>query len=64
MYSSSEGKTGVISSKQSQQKQKVVIEFLLSEEETAQNISRRLKQVYGDGAIRIQHSGEIGEANQ
>ena len=33
------------------QKQGVVIENLLSEAETAQNISRRLKQVYGDGAI-------------
>ena len=32
-------------------KQRVVIEFLLSEGETAQNIKRRLKQVYGDGAI-------------
>ena len=40
----------MIASKQSQQKQRV-IEFLLSEGETAQNISRRLKQVYGDNAI-------------
>ena len=32
-------------------KTKVVIEFVLSEEETAQNISRSLKQVHGDGAI-------------
>ena len=49
--SSLEGKTGVIVPKQSLQKQRVVIEFLLSEREIAQNISRRLKQVYGDGAI-------------
>ena len=49
--SSLEGKTGMISPKQSRQKQRVIIEFLLSEGETAQNISRRLKQVYGDGAI-------------
>ena len=41
----------MIAPKQSQQKQRVVIEFLRSEGETAQNISRRLKQVYGDGAI-------------
>ena len=41
----------MIASKQSRQKQRVVIEFLLSEGETTQNISRRLKQVYGDGAI-------------
>ena len=41
----------MIASKQSQQKQRVVIEFLLLEGETAQNISRRLKQVYGDNAI-------------
>ena len=51
MSSSLEGKTGMIAPKQSLQKQRVVIEFLLSEVETAQNISRRLKQVYGDGAI-------------
>ena len=51
MSSSLEGKTGMIGPKQSQQKQRVVIEFLLSEGQTAQNISRRLKQVYGDGAI-------------
>ena len=44
MSSSLGGKTDV-------QKQRVVDEFLLSEGETAQNISRRLKQVYGDGAI-------------
>ena len=48
MSSLLEDKTGMIN--QSQQKQRVVIEFLLSEGETAQNISRRLKQVYGDGA--------------
>ena len=41
----------MIPSKQSCQKQKVVIEFLLSEGETARNISRRLKHVYGDDAI-------------
>ena len=51
MSSSLEGRTGMIAPKQSWQKQTVVIEFLLSEGETAQNISRRLKQVYGDGAI-------------
>ena len=51
MFSSLEGKTGMTSLKQSQQKQKRVIEFLLSEGETAQNISKRLKQVYDDGAI-------------
>ena len=51
MSSSLEGKTGMTAPKQSRQKQRVVIEFLLSEEETAQNISRRLKQVYGDSAI-------------
>ena len=51
MSSSLGGKTGLIAPKQSRQKQKVVIEFLLSEGETAQNISRRLKQMYGDGAI-------------
>ena len=41
----------MIAPKQSQQKQRVVIEFLLSKGETAQNISKRLKQVYGDGAM-------------
>ena len=41
----------MIAPEQSRQKQRVVIEFLLSEGEKAQNISRRLKQVYGDGAI-------------
>ena len=46
-----EGKTGMIAPKQSWQKQRAVIEFLLSGGETAQNISRRLKQVYGDSAI-------------
>ena len=52
MSSSLEGKTGMIAPKQSRQEQRVVIEFLLSEGETAQNISkRRLKQVYGDGVI-------------
>ena len=51
MSCSLEGKTGMIAPKQSQQKQRVVIEFLVSEGQTAQNISRRLKQVYGDGAI-------------
>ena len=51
MSSLLKGKTGMIAPKHSRQKQKIVIEFLLSEEETAQNISRRLKQVYGDGAI-------------
>ena len=41
----------MIALKQSRQKQRVVIEFLLSEGETAQNISRRLKEVYGNSAI-------------
>ena len=50
MSSLLEGKTGMIAPKQSLQKQRVVIKFLLSEGETAQNICRRLKQVYGDGA--------------
>ena len=50
MSSLFEGETDMIASKQSQQKQRVVIEFLMSEGETAQNISKRLKQVY-DGAI-------------
>ena len=49
--SSLEGKTGMIAPKQFRQKQRVVIKFLLSEGEIAQNISRRLKQVYGDGAV-------------
>ena len=64
MSFSLKGKTGMITPKQSRQKQRVVIEFLMSEGETAQNISRRLKQVYGDGAIRLQHSDEVGEVNQ
>ena len=51
MSSSLESKTGMIATNQSQQKQRVVTEFLLSNGETARNISRRLKQVYGDGAI-------------
>ena len=51
MSSLLEGKTGMIVPKQSWPKQRVVIKFLLSEVETAQNINRKLKQVYGDGAI-------------
>ena len=51
MSSLLEAKTGTIAPNQSRQKQRVVIEFLLSVGETAQNISRRLKKVYGDGAI-------------
>ena len=51
MSSLLEDKTGMIAPKQSRQKQRVVIEFLLLEGETAQNISRKLKQVYIDGAI-------------
>ena len=51
MSSSLEGKIGMIAPKQSRQKQRVIIEFLLSEGKIAQNISRRLKQVYGEGAI-------------
>ena len=50
MSSSLEGKTGMIAPKQSWQKHRVVIEFLLLDGKTAQNICRRLKQVYGDGA--------------
>ena len=50
MSSSLEGKTNVIAAKQSRQKQRVV-EFLLSEGETALSISRSLKQVYGDDAV-------------
>ena len=50
MSSLLEDKTAMIAPKQSQQKQRV-IEFLLSEGETTMNISRRLKQVYGDGVI-------------
>ena len=51
MSYSLEGKTGMIAPKQSWQKKRVVIKFLLSEGETAQNISRRPKQMHGDGAI-------------
>ena len=51
MSSSFQGKTGMISPKQSWQKQRVVIEFLVSKGEAAQNISRRLKQVYIDSVI-------------
>ena len=51
MSSSLEGKTVMTAPKQSQQKQRVVIEFLQLEGETAQNINRRLKQMYGDGVI-------------
>ena len=40
----------MIAPKQSWKKQRV-IEFLLLERETAQNISTRLKQAYGEGAI-------------
>ena len=61
MFSSLEGKTGMIAPKQSWQKQRVVIEFLLLEGETAQNISRRLKQVYGDSVIDY---SKVDEANQ
>ena len=41
----------MIAAKQSGQKQRVVIEFLLSEGETALNVSRRIKQAYGDDAV-------------
>ena len=51
MSSLLEGKTGIIAPKPSQQKQRVVVKFLMFEGETAQNICRRLKQVYGDGVI-------------
>ena len=46
-----EGKTDMISPKQSRQKQRVAIEFLLSEGETAQNISKWLEQACGDSTI-------------
>ena len=46
-----EGKTGMIVPKQSQQKQRVVVEFLLLDRETTSNISRSLKKVYGDVVI-------------
>ena len=60
-----EGKTSMMAPKQSRQKKRVVIELLLSKGETTQNIRRKLKQVYGDGVIdRLQHSDEVGEANQ
>ena len=62
-----EGKTSMMAPKQSRQKKRVVIELLLSKSkgETTQNIRRKLKQVYGDGVIdRLQHSDEVGEANQ
>ena len=49
MSISLEGKTGI--PKQSRQKQRVILELLLSERETPQNISRRLKQVYGGCVI-------------
>ena len=64
MSSLLEGKTGIIAPKQSQQKQRIVIEFLLLEGETAQNISRRLKQAYGDFCNRLQHSDKVDEVNQ
>ena len=65
MSSLFEGKTGKTALKQSRQKQRVVIKLLLSEGETAENISRRLKQMYGDDAIDYsKHSDEVGEANQ
>ena len=51
MSCSLEGKTAMTAPKQSWQKQRVVIEFLLSERKTAQNISRRLKQVCSDVVI-------------
>ena len=51
MSSLLKGKTGMIAPVQSQQKQRVVIEFLLLERETAQNTCRTLKQVYGDSVI-------------
>ena len=51
MSFSLEGKTGMNAPKQSWQKQRLVIKFLLLEGKAAQNISRRLKQVYGNGAI-------------
>ena len=51
MSSSLEGKTDMIAPKQFRQKQRIVIEFLLLKGETAQNISRRLKHVYGNDAI-------------
>ena len=50
MYFWSKGKTDMITAKISWQKQRVVVEFLMLEGETALNISRRLKQVNGDNA--------------
>ena len=51
MSSSLEDKAGLITLKTSRQKQRVVIEFLLSEGETALDISRKMNQVYGDNTI-------------
>ena len=41
----------MIDAKQSRQKQRVVIEFLLLEGKTALNISRRPKQVYSGNVV-------------
>ena len=49
--SSLEGETDTIVLKHSQQKQRVITEFLQSQEETGLNVSRRLKQVCGDDAV-------------
>ena len=46
MSFSLEGKTGMIVLKQSRQKQRVVIEFLLSEGETAQNKQKAKASVW------------------
>ena len=51
MSFSLESKIGIVAAKHSRQKQRVVIELLLSNGETALDISRRLKQVYGDDAV-------------
>ena len=51
MSSSLKDKTGMITPNQSWKRQRIVIEFLLLEGKTAQNISRRLKQVYGESVI-------------
>ena len=49
--SSLEGKTGMIAQSNLGRSKKLLLKFYCRKGETAQNISRRLKQVYGDGAI-------------
>ena len=62
MSSSLEGKTDMIAPKQSWHKQRAVIEFLLLEGETTQNISRKLKKVYGDSAIDYKTVTSLNES--